>query len=144
VQFGINGDPKINGRWANVYLLDDPVKQTNARGTLTYATAGPRTRSTQLFINLRNNAELDKQGFEPLGKVITGMDVVTSFYGGYGELGPEGQGPDPDKMARQGTEYITAHFPRLDSIKKATIGDIVEEALPRCEGDQEVTNTGSS
>ncbi|HLK66174.1 MAG TPA: peptidylprolyl isomerase [Bryobacteraceae bacterium] len=121
VQFGINGDPKTNNTWKNMNLLDDPVKQTNARGTLTYATAGPRTRSTQLFINLRNNAELDTRGFSPLGKVITGMNVVDSFYAGYGEMPPDGQGPDPGKIELQGTEYLTTHFPKLDYIKKATI-----------------------
>jgi peptidyl-prolyl cis-trans isomerase A (cyclophilin A) len=121
VQFGINGDTKINNTWRNVNLVDDPVKQSNVRGTLTYATAGPRTRSTQLFINLANNAALDKDGFAPLGKVISGMDVVESLYSSYGEMPPDGQGPDPSKIETQGNEYLTSHFPRLDFIKKATI-----------------------
>jgi peptidyl-prolyl cis-trans isomerase A (cyclophilin A) len=122
VQFGINGDPKINNTWRNVNLPDDPVKQSNVAGTLTYATAGPRTRSTQLFINLRNNPDLDKQGFAPLGKVISGMDVVTSLYNAYGDM-PSlgGQGPDSGLIEVQGNEYLTSHFPRLDYIKKATI-----------------------
>jgi peptidyl-prolyl cis-trans isomerase A (cyclophilin A) len=122
VQFGINGDPKINNHWRDINLLDDPVKQSNVRGTLTYATAGPRTRSTQLFINVRNNQGLDKDGFTPLGKVITGMSVVDSFYSGYGDMPDQGgQGPDPQKIEAQGNEYLTSHFPRLDYIKKATI-----------------------
>ena len=122
VQFGINGDPKINNHWRDINLLDDPVKQSNVRGTLTYATAGPRTRSTQLFINVRNNQGLDKDGFTPIGKVITGMAVVDSFYSGYGDMPDQGgQGPDPQKIETGGNEYLTSHFPRLDYIKKATI-----------------------
>ncbi|HTS30590.1 MAG TPA: peptidylprolyl isomerase [Bryobacteraceae bacterium] len=122
VQFGINGDPKLNNQWKNVNLLDDPVKQSNVRGTLTYATAGPRTRSTQLFINLRNNEGLDQQGFAPLGKVIKGMDVVDSLYSAYGDMpAMGGAGPDPSMIESQGNQYLTEHFPRLDHIKKATI-----------------------
>jgi peptidyl-prolyl cis-trans isomerase A (cyclophilin A) len=121
VQFGINGDPKINNHWRDINLFDDPVKQSNVKGTLTYATSGPRTRSTQLFINLNNNPDLDKKGFSPLGKVIGGMDVVQSFYSSYGEMPPDGQGPDPSKIETQGNDYLTSHFPRLDFIKKATI-----------------------
>ena len=122
VQFGINGDTKINNTWRNVNLKDDPVKQSNLKGTLTYATAGPRTRSTQLFINLRDNPGLDKDGFAALGKVVSGMDVVESLYSSYGDM-PDmgGQGPDPSKIEMQGNEYLTSHFPRLDFIKKATI-----------------------
>lgn len=122
VQFGINGDPKTNNAWRNVNLPDDPVKQSNVKGTLTYATAGPRTRSTQLFINLKNNQALDKDGFAPLGKVVGGMDVVESLYSSYGDMpGMGGQGPDSAKIEAQGNEYLTSHFPRLDFIKKATI-----------------------
>ena len=122
VQFGINGDPKINNHWRDINLLDDPVKQSNVRGTLTYATSGPRTRSTQLFINLRNNQGLDKDGFTPLGKVVSGMDVVEKFYSSYGDMPDQGgQGPDSSKIEMQGNEYLTSHFPRLDFIKKATI-----------------------
>ncbi len=122
VQFGINGDPKLNAQWANINLPDDPVKQSNVRGTLTYATAGPRTRSTQLFINLRNNAPLDQQGFAPICKVTSGMDVIDNLYSGYGEI-PDmgGQGPDPHMIETQGNDYLANHFPRLDYIKKATI-----------------------
>jgi peptidyl-prolyl cis-trans isomerase A (cyclophilin A) len=124
VQFGINGDTAVNNRWRNVTLPDDPHKpeNTNARGTITYATAGARTRTTQLFINLKNNAELDKDGFTAFGKVISGMDVVDKLYAGYGDM-PDmgGQGPDPAKIESQGNEYLTGRFPKLDFIKKATI-----------------------
>jgi peptidyl-prolyl cis-trans isomerase A (cyclophilin A) len=122
VQFGINGDPKTNHVWSNTNLRDDPVTHHNVRGTVVYATAGPNTRSTQLFINLRNNsASLDGQGFEPFGTVVTGMDVVDSLYSGYGEMPPQGEGPDSEQIDRQGNDYLLSRFPRLDFIKKATI-----------------------
>jgi peptidyl-prolyl cis-trans isomerase A (cyclophilin A) len=122
VQFGINGDPKVNRLWSNVSLPDDPVKQRNTRGTVTYATAGPNTRTTQLFINLKDNsAALDKTGFAPFGKVVSGMDAVESLYSSYGDMSPRGQGPDPTQIEIQGNDYLASHFPRLDYIKKATI-----------------------
>lgn len=122
VQFGINGDPKIHRHWAGLNLPDDPVTQHNVRGTLTYATAGPRTRSTQLFINLKDNSPLDKDGFAPFGKVISGMDVVDKLYSSYGDM-PDmgGQGPDPGRIEALGNAYLESQFPRLDYIKKATI-----------------------
>ncbi len=122
VQFGISGDPKQNKLWMNANLPDDPVKWSNVKATVTYATAGPNTRSTQVFINLRNNAALDQQGFAPFGKVVTGMEVVESLYSAYGDMpAMGGQGPDPSKIETRGNEYLTANFPRLDYIKKATI-----------------------
>jgi peptidyl-prolyl cis-trans isomerase A (cyclophilin A) len=122
VQFGINGDPKVNQLWSNVSLQDDPVTQHNTRGTIVYATRGPNTRTTQLFINLRDNTQsLDPQGFAPFGKVTTGMDVVDSLYSSYGDMPPMGQGPDPSQIQAQGNDYLQNHFARLDYIKKATI-----------------------
>jgi peptidyl-prolyl cis-trans isomerase A (cyclophilin A) len=122
VQFGISGDPKVNRLWSTASLPDDPVKQHNRRGMVTFATAGPNTRSTQVFINLKDNgAALDKSGFAPFGKVTTGMDVVDSFYNSYGDMAPRGQGPDATKIEVQGNDYLAAHFPRLDYVKKATI-----------------------
>jgi peptidyl-prolyl cis-trans isomerase A (cyclophilin A) len=121
VQFGLNGDPQVNRLWANANLPDDPVTQHNVRGTITYATAGPNTRSTQVFINLRDNsAALDHSGFAPFGKVISGMDTVDRFYGSYGDMPPAGQGPDPRQIETQGNEYLDSHFARLDYIRKAT------------------------
>ncbi len=120
-QFGINGDPRTNRSWATTALPDDPVKQKNVRGTLTYAMRGPGTRTTQLFINLKNNTALDRQGFAPIGQVTSGMDVADSLYAFYGDMPPTGQGPDPQKIQMQGNEYLENHFPRLDYIKKATI-----------------------
>jgi peptidyl-prolyl cis-trans isomerase A (cyclophilin A) len=121
VQFGINGDPQTNKLWANANLPDDPVKEKNVKGTLTYATAGPGGRTTQLFFNMRDNRQFDKQGFAPIGKVIAGMDLLEILYGSYGDWPPRGQGPDPAQMAAQGNQYLASHFPRLDFIRKATI-----------------------
>ena len=121
VQFGINGNPTTNGLWSTAYLPDDPVKQSNVKGTLTFAHLGANNRTTQLFFNMKNNKDLDKQGFAPIGKVITGMDVVESLYSAYGDMAPRGQGPDPSKIEVQGNTYLEAKFPRLDYIKKATI-----------------------
>lgn len=121
VQFGISGDPSTNGLWSTAYLPDDPVKQSNLKGTLTYAHLGANNRTTQLFFNMKDNKDLDKQGFAPIGKVVTGMDVVERLYSSYGEIPPRGQGPDPSKIGVQGNAYLDAKFPRLDSIKKASV-----------------------
>jgi peptidyl-prolyl cis-trans isomerase A (cyclophilin A) len=122
VQFGINGDPQTNQMWASAMLPDDPVKEHNVKGAITFATRGPNTRSTQLFINLADNRKsLDRHGFAPIGKVTAGMDVVESLYSFYGDMPPAGQGPDPNLIQQQGSAYLENHFPRLDYIKKATI-----------------------
>jgi peptidyl-prolyl cis-trans isomerase A (cyclophilin A) len=121
VQFGINGDPTTNGLWSTARLPDDKLKQSNVKGTLSFAHLGANTRTTQLFFNMKNNKDLDKQGFAPLGKVIAGMDVVESLYSAYGDMAPRGQGPDPSKIEVLGSTYLDAKFPRLDYIKKATI-----------------------
>ncbi len=121
-QFGMNGDPKLNQSWANAPIPDDPVRQSNVRGMLTYAaTQMPNSRSTQLFFNLRNNSMLDDKGFAPIGRVSQGMDVVDSFFNGYGDAPPNGEGPDQAKIGSQGNEYLQSQFPRLDFIKKATV-----------------------
>lgn len=121
-QFGMNGDPNTNRMWANAPIPDDPVRQSNVRGMLTYAaTQMPNSRSTQLFFNFKNNSMLDGQGFAPIGRVTQGMDVVDSFFDSYGEMPPSGQGPDATQIATQGNQYLAEHFPRLDFVKKATI-----------------------
>lgn len=114
-QFGIHGDPKISAAWRGANITDDPVKGSNTRGTLTFATAGPNTRTTQLFINFGNNAGLDGQGFAPFGKVIEGMDVVDKINTEYGER------PNQGAVQMQGNEYLKKTFPNLDYIKSATI-----------------------
>jgi cyclophilin family peptidyl-prolyl cis-trans isomerase len=115
VQFGLAADPGVTAKWSHSSLPDDPVKQHNERGTLTYATAGPATRTTQLFINLADNRRLDADGFAPFGKVISGMDVVDSLYAGYGEA------PEQNLIESRGNDYLTQHYPKLDYIKGATI-----------------------
>lgn len=121
VQFGINGDPQTNAMWANATLPDDPVKQHNVTGTVTYAMRGPNTRNTQLFINLADNRSLDSRGFAPIGKVVDGMPAVLELYSSYGDMPPMGQVPDPGRLQQQGNDYLDSHFPRLDFIKKATV-----------------------
>ena len=121
VQFGINGDPSVAAAWRDADIQDDPVKQSNGRGTITFATAGLNTRTTQVFINFGDNAGLDGQGFSPFGKIVSGMEVVDSLYGGYGEGAPNGNGPDQGRIQSQGNAYLEQDFPKLDFIKSATI-----------------------
>lgn len=120
-QFGLNGDPKITASWKGNIIKDDPVKESNKKGHITFAMAGPNTRTTQLFINLVDNGRLDSSGFSPFGRVTEGMEVVEKLYSGYGEGAPRGQGPDQGQITARGEAYLAANFPRLDSIKKATI-----------------------
>lgn len=120
-QFGINGDPSIDSAWMRANLKDDPVKHSNTRGTVTFATGGPNTRTTQLFINYKDNSSLDKQGFAPIGEVTEGMGVVDKFYSGYGEGQPNGSGPSQGALHAQGNAYLAKSFPKLDYIKTATI-----------------------
>ena len=121
VQFGINGDPKLSQVWRDANIKDDPVKASNKRGYITFATAGPDTRTTQVFINFGNNAGLDDQGFAPFGQVISGMEVVDALYAVYGEGAPRGDGPDQGLVQSQGNAYLKKDFPKLDYIKTATI-----------------------
>ncbi len=122
VQFGINGDPDVMNAWRGAMIKPDPVKETNRRGTITYAMGGsPDTRTTQVFINFGDNSSLDKQGFAPFGEVTSGMNVVDKIYSGYGEGAPSGKGPEQGKIQMEGNAYLTKSFPRLDYIKTATI-----------------------
>jgi peptidyl-prolyl cis-trans isomerase A (cyclophilin A) len=120
-QFGIHGDPKIAAAWRSAQIPDDPVKASNTRGAITFATAGPNTRTTQLFINFGNNANLDGMGFSPFGKVTEGMDVVDKINSEYGEGAPRGRGPDQGRVQMEGNAYLKKSFPNLDYIKSATI-----------------------
>jgi peptidyl-prolyl cis-trans isomerase A (cyclophilin A) len=121
VQFGINGDPAIMAKWREAPMKDDPVTQSNKRGYITFATAGPDTRTSQVFINFNDNTQLDTMGFAPFGRVVSGMDVVDKLNAEYGEGAPRGRGPDQSRMQREGNAYLAKDFPRLDSVKKATI-----------------------
>ncbi len=114
-QFGLNADPKHN-EWMKKPLKDDRVKQSNVHGTITFASMMvPNTRSQQLFINLRDNPQLDGMGFAPIGRVVLGLKIVDSLYGGYGES------PDQDSIQARGNAYLTTKFPKLDYIKTARI-----------------------
>lgn len=116
VQWGVNGDPKINKDWSEIQIHDDPPRVSNKIGTVVFASAGPNSRTTQLFINLGDNsASLDPQGFTPFGEVIQGMENVMHINMEYGEQ------PSQAAIADIGNPYLEEHFPRLDYIKKATI-----------------------
>jgi peptidyl-prolyl cis-trans isomerase A (cyclophilin A) len=117
VQFGINGDPKISAPWSHATIPDDSVAQSNKRGTITYATAGPNTRTTQVFINLGDNSRLDGQGFAPFGEVVEGMDVIEKLDSEYADQPTGAQ----DQIEAKGNAFLKASFPNLDSIKTAVI-----------------------
>ena len=121
VQFGINADPKVSAVWRDANINDDPVKQSNTRGMITFATRGPNTRTTQMFINYADNNRLDGMGFAPFGQVVSGMNVVDALYSGYGEGAPRGAGPEQGRIQSEGNAYLTKEFPKLDYIKSATI-----------------------
>jgi peptidyl-prolyl cis-trans isomerase A (cyclophilin A) len=122
VQFGINGNPQVSTPWRNAQIKDDPVKQSNKRGFITFATAGPNSRTTQVFINFGDNARLDGLGFAPFGQVTTGMNVVDALYSDYGEGAPNGRGPNQGRIQGEGNTYLTKEFPNLDFVRKASIG----------------------
>jgi peptidyl-prolyl cis-trans isomerase A (cyclophilin A) len=126
-QFGIHGDPAVSAKWREAKIADDSVKGSNTRGAITFAMAGPNTRTTQLFINFGDNANLDGMGFPPFGKVTEGMDVVDKINGEYGEGAPRGRGPDQGRIQMEGNDYLKKDFPNLDYIKSATI---VSQELP--------------
>lgn len=122
VQWGMNGDPATNKRWRDITMKDDPGKVSNKVGTVTFASAGPDSRTTQLFVNLGDNSgTLDSQGFTPFGEVIQGMENVMNLYTGYGDGPPGGSGPDQAAIADIGNPYLEEHFPKLDVIKKAQV-----------------------
>lgn len=121
-QFGINGDPAVNEVWIEATIPDDPVKESNTRGKVTFAMTGePNSRTTQLFVNYRDNSNLDSMGFAPFGEVIEGMDVVDKLYGGYGEGAPRGPGPRQDLAQTQGNAYLEDSYPKLDGIVQVTV-----------------------
>jgi len=115
VQFGINGDPAIQGNWQSANITDDPVKQSNKKGYVTFATRGKDTRTTQVFINFKDNGFLDSQGFAPFGEVTTGMEAVEKITSQYGEK------PNQGSIQADGNKYLNAQFPKLDYVKTATI-----------------------
>ena len=121
-QFGISARPDVSRAWENAEIADDPVTQNNARGSLTFATRGPNTRTTQIFINLGDNSSsLDGQGFSPFGKIVAGMEVVDKLYADYGDAPPDGHGPDQNRIQREGKAYLDKGFPLLDTIKTTVV-----------------------
>jgi peptidyl-prolyl cis-trans isomerase A (cyclophilin A) len=121
-QFGINGNPTVAGIWSRATFAPDPVKQSNKKMFVTFAMGGsPPSGSVQVFINYRDNANLDGQGFAPFGQVIEGQDVAAKLYDGYGDVQPRGKGPDNARMFKEGVAYLEKEFPKLDFIKTATI-----------------------
>ncbi|HJQ21950.1 MAG TPA: peptidylprolyl isomerase [Gemmatimonadaceae bacterium] len=120
-QFGISGDPARNDAWGERMIADDPVKQSNQRGMLSYAMGGPNTRTTQLFINKKDNRRLDAMGFAPFAQVVEGIDVVDRLYSGYGEGAPDGTGPIQNRIEHEGNAYLNRYFPLLDSVVTARV-----------------------
>jgi peptidyl-prolyl cis-trans isomerase A (cyclophilin A) len=120
-QFGIHGEPAVAAQWRGQRIPDDPVRQSNSRGMLSFAMAGPNTRTTQLFINFGDNSRLDGSGFSPFGQVVEGMDVVDRLYSAYGEGAPAGRGPDQGRIQAEGNPYLERDFPRLDYVKRAIV-----------------------
>lgn len=121
-QFGIHSEPDVSARWREARIPDDPVIESNKRGRITFATGGPDTRTTQLFINYNDrNARLDAMGFAPFGEVTDGMEIVDGLYAGYGEGAPAGKGPSQGRIQSEGGIYLRAEFPNLDFINRATL-----------------------
>lgn len=121
VQFGMPAEPAVGAKWEGSEMKDDPVRNTNSPGTISFASRGPNTRTTQVFINLGYNDRLDQMNFAPFGKVVEGMDVVKAINAEYGER------PDQGQIRSRGNAYLTASFPRLDYIKKVTLAPVEEK-----------------
>jgi peptidyl-prolyl cis-trans isomerase A (cyclophilin A) len=119
-QFGVHRDFNVHETWRQFFIVDDPRREKNVRGTLAFAQSGPNTRATEIFINLADNPMLDEQGFVPFGRIVEGMDVVDKFYSGYGEMRPLGKEIDPGRVEEEANEYLVPRFPKLDYIKRAT------------------------
>jgi cyclophilin family peptidyl-prolyl cis-trans isomerase len=121
-QFGIAGDPAVTAVWKNRVMPDDIIRATNVRGMLSYAMTGPNTRTTQIYINLRDNRRLDGQGFAPIGRVVEGMEVVDLLYAGYAEGAGGGvRAGKQGRMLAEGNAHLDRDFPLLDRIKRATV-----------------------
>lgn len=122
IQWGIPASPAVAKAWGeNTVINDDPVRQSNNTGFVSFASRGPNSRTTQVFINLKPNVNLDEMGFSPFGLVTTGLDVVMKLHSGYGEGAPMGQGPDQQRITNEGEAYLAKDFPKLDKITHARI-----------------------
>lgn len=120
-QFGLSGRPEVDRAWRAHPIPDDSVRQSNTRGTLTFASAGNDTRTTQLFFNLADNERLDGMGFAPVGEVVGGMSNVDSLHAGYGDAPPRGEGPSQARILEDGNAYLAEEYPRLDSIREVRV-----------------------
>ena len=120
-QFGAHRDFNVHATWRNFFIPDDPPKLKNQRGTLAFAKSGPDTRSTEIFINLADNASLDAEFFVPIAKITQGVDVIDKLYTGYGEMRPEGKWIDRGRVEEETNEYLVQRFPKLDYIQRTEI-----------------------
>lgn len=120
-QFGLSPSAEVNAKWSDAKIKDDPKKQSNTRGRVSFAISGTDSRTTQIFINAADNSPLDSKGFAPVGEVTSGMEIVDLLYKNYGEGPPRGNGPDQNRIISDGNMYLQANFPQLDYIKKASI-----------------------
>lgn len=120
-QFGLSGRPEVDRTWRGEPIRDDSVRRSNVRGTLTFASAGADTRTTQLFFNLADNSRLDGMGFAPVGEVVEGMANVDSLYAGYGDGPPRGEGPSQGRILEEGNAYLAEEYPELDSIRSVRV-----------------------
>lgn len=121
VQWGIAADTAASKSWSARRIPDDTVRESNRRGTVTFAAGGANTRTVQLFVNLRDNARLDATRFAPVGEVVRGMDVVDALHTAYGEAAPTGKGPSQGKIGAEGEAYLAREFPLLDQILTARV-----------------------
>lgn len=121
VQFGLAADPAATAAVRERRIADDSVRRSNVRGTISFAAGGPNTRTTQLFINLKDNQRLDRLGFAVVAQVVAGMEVVDALYTGYGEGAPRGQGPSQERITKEGEPYLAKDFPLLDQVRRATV-----------------------
>lgn len=120
-EFGIHGDEYVNYVWRRTLMADEPVRQSNTRGRLSFSKSGPNSRSVQVFINTDDNSNLDEQGFSPFGEVVGGMDVVDALYSGYGDGPPRGEGVYQAMALARGDAYLREEFPLLDRIERAIV-----------------------
>ena len=129
-QFGISGDPEVSAVWRQRTIPDDvpddSTRASNTRGYVTYAMAGPNTRTTQVFINYGDNSRLDGMGFAPFGLIVEGMEAVDGFYSEYGEGAPSGRGPNQARIQAEGNGYLETEFPLLDYVERAYVVGEVE------------------
>ncbi|HEX6693953.1 MAG TPA: peptidylprolyl isomerase [Longimicrobiales bacterium] len=144
-QFGASGIPDVEAAWRDKSIPADPIRVSNTRGMVTFAQGEPDSRSTQLFINLRDNPQLDEKNFAPIGRVISGWDAVSSLNGRYGELKPRGDGPLWRCVYTSGNQYLSAKYPDLDSIIRTDVtgvADVADTTAVRPDTARSATSTG--